>query len=394
MVLMLSLCWMGCTREDDVAADVTLDDGSQAALELVNAFRQSVNQNDSRAAMPDDLEILGVDKQSISFKKVDASGAELSRTAAEPVKDVDMYTFTFLKGEKKGFAISVPDERVNQVLAYCENGSLADTAYIEGLAMVIRELPWVCARYLDEYENEPQSRATVTEFITDNFMKMEWDQDWPYNKYCPEKGCTDSRLHGHAWAGCVAVATAQALAYVGWKPYGYDFGALRGVATITDNSPHADEVARLIYEVAEGCNMEYGCDGSSSSLQSARDYLLALGFNKNMADPCFTYKKSSSFSNDLMYMAIGLLRKPVAARGRMKKGDGHMWLYTGVKGLFSSTDGVQRITHLYCNWGWGGSSNGWYSEEDGFNQPRNDYTHEPETARPFNNENAYIYFGI
>lgn len=42
---------------------------------------------------------------------------------------------------KKGFAISVPDERINQVLAYCENGAIADTAYIEGLAMAISNLP-------------------------------------------------------------------------------------------------------------------------------------------------------------------------------------------------------------------------------------------------------------
>ena len=62
---------------------------------------------------------------------------------------------------------------------------------------------------------------------------------------------------------------------------------------------------------------------------------------------------------------------PLVTTGFRKKGnkEGHTWLISGVKGIFSkyTKNGILLLkasdvenVYYWCNWGWSGSSDGWY----------------------------------
>lgn len=386
-IICLVLGIAACTDEQ-VGPQTPSTNEAQTALELVNSFRANI-QGQSRSNSLTDLTILDVSKEAISFKKKGTSPQSRSQED-DCIQDVEIYTFTFENNGQKGFAISVPDERINQVLAYCENGSIADTAYIEGFSRVINNIPYTCAEILNNYYTDTtQSRATTSKIITfDNFVKTAWHQKQPYNDACPVMGCGGTN---RALAGCAAVATAQAIAYLGYHPKGYNLKALSQESNINVWDPLASEVAQFMYDVALGCKTKFGCTESTSNTGNIRDYLTSIGYNQPNT-PSFEYNKSSSFDKGKLYNSL-LYYAPVLAAGNMKKGGGHAWLYTGMQIQVNMNDGkIEKLIALYCNWGVNGNCNGWYTESQGFNQPRDQATLEPLTSKPYNNSNSYIYF--
>jgi hypothetical protein len=64
--------------------------------------------------------------------------------------------------------------------------------------------------YCDGWIEMEDAGSTLTEQIGP-LLQVEWGQGYPYNKFCPDSGCTN--YYGHVPAGCVAVATAQIMSY-------------------------------------------------------------------------------------------------------------------------------------------------------------------------------------
>lgn len=163
LLITLIACISGCSQEKISEIKIeNLNSEQQKALNLITSFRNRLNPNESRSR--NNLKILDVEKSSIAFKKKGDTDGKFTRGYAdENIEDVSIYTFRFEKNGERGFSISSPDQRIDRVLAYVENGEIADTAFISGMAQMIHNIVYACAEDLDEYYSgikRIQSRAT------------------------------------------------------------------------------------------------------------------------------------------------------------------------------------------------------------------------------------------
>ena len=207
-------------------------------------------------------------------------------------------------------------------------------------------------QYLNN-ENLIRENRDVTPLITAN-----WNQGGQWNNQCP----------GEALVGCVAVAMGQVMYY--WKnpiqPEGYaqyydaDFGPI-GVNfdnyTYNYENMHDDDATTdsqlLLYHAGVAVNMDYSYSGSGASVcwegPSAQD---ALSSNFNFINEAGCESKINYNDDEWFSLLKNQIDNgwPIVYRGYAENdGGGHAW----------NIDGYQN-QYLHCNWGWGGSSNGYF----------------------------------
>lgn len=202
-------------------------------------------------------------------------------------------------------------------------------------------------------------------------VSTRWNQDCYYNEYCPE----DNSGWGwwgppcqHAYAGCVACAMAQVMKYwdhpaQGFGSHSYthstygvqsaDFGA---TTYHWDDMPTEifdsnDAIATLMYHCGVSVDMNYGPDGSgalSKDVETAmRTYFGYCGAK---------YREKSSF-DDATWIALLKAEldasRPVYYSGNSGDG-GHAFV----------CDGYDDNDRMHFNFGWSGSSDGYYTIYD------------------------------
>lgn len=388
-LLIILAAFTGCKENDKLLAQQNdLDPEVQTALDIVNTFRKQVAPSDmARSISSSDLNIIDYQQEDVLLRRV-GNNRSLSRSTAAEIETVKLYNIRFELNGKKGFAYSSPDPRVNRVLAYCENGSIEDTVYIKSMAMAIKGIAISCAKDLGEYysNGEKLSRASNSPRVVGPFMTTEWSQDGPYNENCGGSGCSTT-LNGKYPAGCVAIAVAQSIAFVGRINSQFDLAALKKEKNISKYSSLAPEVAEFVYQVAIGCKTNFDCSGSGSTLALANTYLLSLGYNQKMID--YYYKKESSI--DLIGISGLFQRMPTCVGGNTDKGKGHAWVFCGISATEKNVNQVDKIYALYCNWGWGGTGNGWYDNSTWYT-PVDQFTFEPLSDGAYYRNNEFIYF--
>ncbi len=193
----------------------------------------------------------------------------------------------------------------------------------------------------------------VSPLITAN-----WNQGGQWNDQCP----------GEALVGCVAVAMGQVMYY--WEnpiqPTGYsqyfdiDFGPI-GVnfENYTYNYDNmlddqaTEDSQLLLYHAGVAVNMDYSYSGSGASVcwesPSAQG---ALSDNFNFIEEAGCESKLNFNDDDWFLLLKDQIDNgwPIIYRGYAENdGGGHAW----------NVDGYQD-GYLHCNWGWGGSSNGYF----------------------------------
>ncbi|MCX6245847.1 MAG: C10 family peptidase [Bacteroidetes bacterium] len=202
----------------------------------------------------------------------------------------------------------------------------------------------------------------VTPMITSN-----WDQGFPYNSLVPADPVC-SAFNGHATTGCVATAMAQIMYYWRWPNTGVgshcdifnnygslcaNFGATTYDWNGMSNQPSKENnpIATIMYHAGIAVNMHYNSDGQCSSGAYTSDVGNAL---KNY----FRYASSASYVKKLSYSTSSwnsLLQGDLNAGQPLNyagqgPGGGHSWV----------CDGYQATDYYHFNWGWSGSSNGYY----------------------------------
>lgn len=309
--------------------------------------------------------------------------------------NVDLYFITFQKGEQEGYSIACSDERINRIYAYTEAGHISDTTNNIALARIIELIPNIVKLDLQKYYcNELQTKATSTYISYGPYLKTLWHQGPPFNNLLPLCDKADSWLNGRVPAGCVAIATAQTIAYYQKFKGSYygnaniDFNDLTFPGVIYDNDPFETrqmQAARFIKEVGTFCQIKYNCEddkvSGSSQIASAALYLTEQGYS------CRVVKNANV---DLYQLYLNLSKKNVHLTGgnqKLKGSPGHAWVWDGIRGNLSGTTLTNVLLH--CNWGnsteegstenW---SNGWFAS---YEQP---IPSEP----PFldNNQQCYI----
>jgi len=294
------------------------------------------------------------------------------------------YVFNF--GSNNGFAIISGDARTYPVLGYSTTGYYSATnnspALDEWLKMYSLEIKYAKAKRIkqankvkdqwnkyncsiDKFVPVKGSRNIVGPlFNTGGGDSIAYNQDPYYNDKCPN----------NALVGCVATAMSQVMVFydhpergIGYREYNHakptyqnDFGVLSADFSSTyyntSTLPNSitgtnDDVALLCYHAGVSVLMNYSVDGSSSStLDAAHALITNWDFDKGIK-----YLRKSSYT-DLEWQA--LLRSdldaglPIIYRGSDVTAGGHAWICDG----YDDTDNT-----FHMNWGWGGSSNGFYT---------------------------------
>ncbi len=213
-----------------------------------------------------------------------------------------------------------------------------------------------------------------------------WNQDNPYNLQCPEDAAGPG---GHVYVGCVATAMVQIMYYWrypmqgsgvhshSWPPYGnmtVNFGAANyewdAMQDKIDNS-NPDEIAEIGYHAAISVDMMFSPGGSGAYSWDV-PYAMRTYFNYDN-DVQYVEKENYSFSTwENMLQSELNVACPMYYSGFSSSG-GHAFV----------CDAYQGSNYYHFNFGWSGSSNGYYTLQDvgGFNSGQGMVRYiEPEDA--------------
>lgn len=205
----------------------------------------------------------------------------------------------------------------------------------------------------------------------------DWKQGAPCNRLCPVYNDTTTL------AGCVAVAISQLMGYYRYPEAGtgtlpgytvskrpievpsrqlghkYDWDNMLSKYS-SYNNVQATAVATLVYDVAVMAKASFGPSATSASTSSALPRLATyMGYDAGMARYGRDYSSAEEWAA-ILKEQIGVKGQPVVISGYSDAGGGHAFL----------VDGYDSRDRFLINWGWNGSSNG-YFELDAFGKYNN-----------------------
>lgn len=287
-----------------------------------------------------------------------------------------VYVFNF----DNGFVLVSADDVARPILAFSDEESVTPDLMPDGFAYYLRfyarqiayaqqnnlepELE-VASEWMhvsrDGFENDNRStRGDVSPLLTTN-----WNQDSPYNAYCPTGGGGPG---GHAYAGCVATAMSMVMKYWNWPtqgngehsytPDGYPMQTVNFGATTYNwasmpnscNSSNYQAVATLMYHCGVSVDMMYG--GGSSGAYS-QDVPPAIANYFRYTDQADRKDRDLYSKYDWEEMLIASLEEgfPLYYSGSDTDG-GHAFACCGYR---------ESDRKFYFNWGWSGSLNNYYA---------------------------------
>ena len=277
--------------------------------------------------------------------------------------------YVFNIGEEEGFAIVSGSNLAPQVLAFSESGAFREEgvpenmqAWLDGYAEQIAYLERTGGK--NEAPRLNGLRSAVRPLLTST-----WYQDSPYNNKCPIYPATGERCA----TGCVATAMAQVINYHKYpgqtktvipayttNSLGIRMPAI-GITSIDWNNMLDDysgsstaaqqsAVANLMLLCGQSVHMDYGPSSGISKYDApveAEALQRYFGY-----DPTVRSLERNAFGKEewesLIYDEVKAGR-PVIYNG-LSSGGGHAFV----------VDGYDTSGLFHINWGWGGSSDGYF----------------------------------
>ena len=335
------------------------------------SYAQTINSNQ---ALEKARKFLGSDRP--GMKKAPGSAVALKQISQQQLlfntHGDQLYIYNI--GEDDGFVIVGGDERVPEILGYADKGCINPfdmpenmRSWLEGYAEEILALQNSTAEgFAQGYNVEasaPIFKAPAYHKAIPYFLECEWNQDAPFSLKCPV-------ISGNnAPTGCAATALAQVLYYL--RPdrvtsipgyvtetmnismptlpaTSFNWNIMRSNYLSSDADNSAKEVARLMLYCGQALEMDYKKSSSAAStsdiIQGAKDY---FGLS-NSASQIYRKTVTSEAWDNIIYDEVSSYR-PVVVSGRNASA-GHAFLCDGYDG-----NGLYHI-----NWGWGGTSNGFF----------------------------------
>ncbi len=398
----VGLC--GCAKENlpehpaETAAIVqtksrflTLDSIQHLAAELPDVFSESAMTRSGYTKVVADLFPLSDMRSSFSTRSGTKDDAKVTE---------NIYVVNYADNE--GFAILAADTSMETILAYSDQGNITDTMDNPGVRMFMDMIPAYASTQLArnsirdsmplEEQYPPQSELLLRREYTQisPFAPIRWSQWVPFNdglNFPDWLKCSNSP-NGNPPAGCVAIAILQIMAANqyptsfqvsnGW--YSCDWNKWRGYqygANFPADSYDRRAVAALVKEIGSAVDMSYGCDGSSSNVDKAND---ALRNRFNYATDGIYSFQADRIKSDLSNKRAIYVRA-YATENWIGYSDGHAWVIDGYKdvdqiwGVYNNVydpdynlirqdfvkERKEKETRwLHCNFGWGGTGNGYY----------------------------------
>lgn len=277
-------------------------------------------------------------------------------------------------GSEQGFVIVSGDDRMRPILAYSDNGDFDEAtmpdnmrAWLQGYA---EEMRW-----LDEHNYQPAQathRAIAVKQRIEPLMVTTWDQGDPYNLLCPMDGSSRSVT------GCVATAMAQVVYYNAIKSgmpesllcdipayttdrkkldvpavtiadYPMNWSLMLPNYTNSATNEQKQAVARLMRACGQSVEMDYTSNNSGAVTAYVANALKTyFGFDTTTR---FVYRGGYTLNKwtELIYNEVKSGRA-VVYNGQ-SSGGGHAFVIDGYDG--------DELFHV--NWGWGGSSDGFFA---------------------------------
>lgn len=313
---------------------------------------------------------------SLSLAYTSVAGQGVMRQTAVEASYNTYYVFNAEGG--KGFVVVAGSDRARRILAY----SLEESFGVDNQPVQLRS--WLSqydkeVRYLFASETakdqsisagnyaDVKTVPTTANSVEPLLGNIRWNQDAPFNKFCP----WDSRYNMTTPVGCVATAAAQIMKYYEYPEIGsgsksyvsssitvpisvnfeettYDWRNMLDDYNGTYTEVQADATALISYHVGVGCSMDYDATGSGAVpydiLKAFKQYFL---YDKNIDYVDRTHYPEPDWIEVLKSELDN--RRPMLYFGE-GPGGGHAFV----------CDGYDANDLFHFNWGWGGISNGYY----------------------------------
>lgn len=337
------------------AQNVTPEQAKQIAAQFLQGKR--TDKSSKRAPGQNEL------KTAVVFNAKDTSG--------QP------YLYSVTDTRQSGFVLVSGDERFNAVLGYSDDGTFDEQNMPENMRVFLQD-------YIDEMKyllsinyqpSESARRTAPAGFDTiEPLMTTTWNQDNPYNKYCPQYDNYGNKCP----TGCLATALAQVMRYQGlYKKAGQSTTTLKAIPAYTTStmkynilekpirtfdwtkmtgttpstSEAKEEVARLMEYIGSGVKIDYRQGGTGGSVSYIPSLMTdVFGYDSKVREVNRNNYSDYEWLN-MMYHELST-NGPVMYSGQATNG-GHGFVLDGYK--------YENDEHLFhINWGWGGMSDGYF----------------------------------
>ncbi|MBQ7421911.1 MAG: C10 family peptidase [Prevotella sp.] len=315
-----------------------------------------------------------------------ASSLNIVKTAPRKGSATEAAYYVFNLENNGGYVIASGDDRTPAVLGYADSGSFdADNlpdnmrAWLQGYA---DQIQWmddngvVAAPQVKAPRKTSEGVTELAKTVIKPMVKTKWNQGAPYNNLCP-KGLETSGSEYTPVTGCVATAMAQLMYYYKYPtatvaeipsykqkytvngkdtlvtrpsiPAGsvIDWDNMQETYTnSTASTPANDAVAQLMLYCGIAEEMGYG-HSSGAGISPATTMPKYFGYGKCMKQIGRNTYDIDEWEN-ILYNELANSR-PLYYTGA-STGGGHAFIL----------DGYDGNGYYHVNWGWGGSSDGYF----------------------------------
>ena len=300
--------------------------------------------------------------------------------------------------EPEGWALISADDRVQPLIGYSDKGLFqkdeapeAALFWLEKRAKEIQVIKSLKGLKRDKDWNYESLRSeSISEAIAP-LIKVNWRQDMGFNKYCPLNDKGRKTL-----VGCVAVAMGQAMSVyqypsrpklkvsynkedeVGWVEVDFDKEQPYDWEKILSGADDNDEVARLLYHCGVAIRTRYGANGSGAFTSEVREALIHHFSYRSDSLKYYVKRRSEQLGpNSVIRYTISEEEWSRMILHELKQGRPLISaLSLGYATHALNVDGYDGINAFHLNWGWGGTSNGYYTLDELLGK---DYQNDPLT---------------
>ena len=283
--------------------------------------------------------------------------------------------YVYNRGINNGFVIISAEDRAIPVLGYSDSGTFDMSNMPDNLKdwlMVYENEIKLLAQKTTESRISVKSPANSSEnsfatYVTPLLGNIKWNQGAPYNNLCP---VINTSTGARAVTGCVATGMAQVMKYHQWPAKGsgsnsytsytnsialsldfskttFDWSNMTDTYSSSSTASQNLAVATLMYNCGVAVNMDYAESSGANTKTMASAMKTYFGYDTNLQFYSRNYFDRNEWKN--MLKAELNASRPVLYSGYSNDG-GHLFV----------CDGYDSNDLFHFNWGWGGSSNGYF----------------------------------
>lgn len=349
-------------------------------LKIVNSFHERVAESSlTRSNL--------ADKYSYSIEKKYYISNSPSTRSASSTRGL-IYEIALSKGGNKGKVLASGDKRFPEVLAYIpyynDSVNIVNSGASTMLEMAKNAFIEEIESYNIKQSREAQTRSTAVEQIPSQIYlevyplcKTSWDQWEPYTNAYP-KNWVDIFFgmcsYTHYPAGCAVVALAQIMAAVepnltcaGLK---MDWTYLKQNPVINggpfgqvDDARKIDMVAALFKDIYDRTN-SYPTWGTGETDEWPPQKVTCVTSVGTTSSNVYNYLNSingTTYCSGYQRWNIDVVKNSLLnVRPVFVGGNGHAFIIDGYAVAKSPSSSTSNNIYFHANFGWGGSSNGYY----------------------------------